>query len=159
MRGDVIFVYKRLDTAFGGAYSVSSDGGAVTDGTFSSYFSYKHYGIDLGDGDVVHFTGDRPENYRIIVTSKFVFAGGGRVHEDNGVKYEFSKEETASRALSMVGDDFGRYDYLTNNCEHFTSWCSAGAKKSRQSENVKNMSKAAIIIIITILTGGRPIMF
>ena len=37
-----------------------------------------------------------------------------------------------ARALALVGYDFGGYNLLTNNCEHFANWCASGARFSNQ---------------------------
>lgn len=170
MKGDVIYVNKKIDGSFSRVFSGSSDGGIFTSGGGSgssnggaaasegaSYFTYRHYGIDLGNDEVVHFTGNLPKDYRITISSKYAFAGGGMVHVDDDIQYFFSKEETVWRALGMVGTDFGGYDFLNNNCEHFTTWCAAGCKKSRQSKNAKTMSKYALMLLIMIITGRPPI--
>eukprot|EP00127_Corallochytrium_limacisporum_P000833 Clim_evm9s26 gene=Clim_evmTU9s26 len=46
-------------------------------------------------------------------------------------------EETLDRARSQIGTTFGEkgFNHLTNNCEHFTSWCLTGSRSSAQVEN------------------------
>ena len=81
--------------------------------------TFRHYGLDLGDGTVVHFRGKLEyihANAWIQRTSRFAFP----------------PEEVAQRALSQVGCNFGGYNFLCNNCEHFVNWCACGRRISRQ---------------------------
>lgn len=99
-------------------------------------FPYKHFGIYLGDGSVIHFAGE-PGAYRerkagIQRTAVAGFARGSKrlwlEPEEGGVV--FSPGITIARALTRVGT--GDYDLLTNNCEHFVWWCLTGEPHSDQ---------------------------
>lgn len=35
-----------------------------------------------------------------------------------------------------MGLDFGGYNLISNNCEHFANWCVTGVRQSMQSLNV-----------------------
>ena len=88
---------------------------------------YEHHGIDCGDGTVIHYR--KTETATIAQTSLASFARGERV---------FIKPQTVSylphlvvqRAQSRLGEQ--RYDLLTNNCEHFATWCKTGHAYSDQ---------------------------
>lgn len=97
--------------------------------------TFRHYGIALDDGTVVHFRG-RLEyihaNAWIQRTSCADFCQGGTICPACDVRFAFPPEEVARRALSQVGCDFGGYNFLSNNCEHFVNWCACGRRISRQ---------------------------
>ncbi|MBR4869062.1 MAG: lecithin retinol acyltransferase family protein [Clostridia bacterium] len=98
-------------------------------------FSYRHYGILLGDDSVVHFTGqlfsvDRAACIRR--TDMEFFCAGGNLQRADDVRCVFAPSQIAVRALCQVGTDFGGYHFLRNNCEHFTNWCANGHKLSKQ---------------------------
>lgn len=97
--------------------------------------TFRHYGIDLGDGTIVHFRGKLHyihANAWIQRTDYDGFAQGGQICYADDVRLAFSQDRIMDRALSQVGSDFGGYHFLCNNCEHFTNWCACGKRISRQ---------------------------
>ena len=97
--------------------------------------TFRHYGIDLGDGTIVHFRGKLHyihANAWIQRTDYDGFAQGGQICYADDVRLAFSQDRIMDRALSQVGSDFGGYHFLCNNCEHFTHWCACGKRISRQ---------------------------
>ena len=97
--------------------------------------TFRHYGIALSDGTVVHFKGklqDIHVDAWIQRTSCAEFARGGAACEACEVRFAFPPEVVAQRALSQVGGRFGGYHFLWNNCEHFVNWCACGHRISRQ---------------------------
>jgi|GEM_PF-2209645 len=99
-------------------------------------FGPEHYGVYDGKGGVYHFTGFNPDNAKIVYTSIDAFADGGKVYVDSYPKAKYTPEEIIKRAESKVGSDFGRYNIIYNNCEHFANWCVTGVRQSMQSLNV-----------------------
>lgn len=98
---------------------------------------YKHYGVYIGNGEVVHFAGDKEreisaEHAFIQKTSLTDFRAGGSVYVETCQLEAFQDKETVERALSMLGKERGNYNLLFNNCEHFAYWCKYGKKKSKQ---------------------------
>ncbi|MFZ7104326.1 MAG: lecithin retinol acyltransferase family protein [Peptococcaceae bacterium] len=96
--------------------------------------SYRHYGVDIGDGTAVHFRGDRfliQRSAWIQRTSLKSFAAGDEICTDE-CKYAFTRNEVIQRALSQVGGKFGGYHFIFNNCEHFAYWCGTGRRISKQ---------------------------
>lgn len=94
-----------------------------------------HYGVVVGDDKVVHFNLTDEFDIRIIKTNLHKFIGAGtsiKLCMMSELNREFSKEATASRAESCVGSDFGGYNLITNNCEHFANWCANGSTYSNQ---------------------------
>jgi hypothetical protein len=104
---------------------------------------YTHHGIDMGDGTVVHFSGS-PTQHRtasVCRISMEEFLGG-----DNAIVVRhrgpvLPREETVRLAESLVGTR--GYHPLTNNCEHFTTYCKTGRKDSLQSRRFVKAAAAA----------------
>lgn len=97
--------------------------------------TFRHYGIALGDGTVVHFRGRMhyiQANAWVQRTDENAFAKGGEICLANDVCMTFPLEVVANRALSQVGGNFGGYHFFCNNCEHFVNWCACGKRISRQ---------------------------
>jgi len=95
---------------------------------------YTHHAIDMGDGTVIEYV-SHTETKRdsVILQRPFDdFAQGGRV-EIRQYGRRLDAETTATRAASMLGT--AGYDFFTNNCEHFASWCVTGQPSSSQIEN------------------------
>ena len=99
---------------------------------------YDHHGIDVGNGEVIHYSGEmnaEKKNAVICRVSKAAFAEGGDIliviHEEGSC---YSPEETVCRAEKYLGNGLGKYDFLGNNCEHFARWCKTGKKESKQVE-------------------------
>jgi hypothetical protein len=90
-----------------------------------------HHGIDLGDGTVIHFTGDRKDekSAKIIRTTLQEFLCGEALvivnHKDC-----LEPSEVVRRAIWRLGDQ--GYGLIFNNCEHFANWCKIGERKSNQ---------------------------
>lgn len=105
---------------------------------FTKIVSYPiwHYGVVVGDDDIVHFNLNASEaDIRIIRTNMRKFIGSGesiQKCEMSSLHACYSPNEIANRALSKVGSDFGGYDLFTNNCEHFANWCASGECYSNQ---------------------------
>ena len=97
---------------------------------------YTHHGIDLGDGTVVHLTGEpfAQEGAEVRRTSRAAFAAGGRVRRVPCACERHDAERTVRRALRMLGDT--RYELATWNCEHFARWARCGTARSAQVEIV-----------------------
>jgi hypothetical protein len=95
---------------------------------------YTHHAIDMGDETVIEFVSDTDAKRDSVIVRRQLddFAQSGRV----GVREygrRFDGETAATRAESMLGT--AGYDFFTNNCEHFASWCVTGQLSSSQIEN------------------------
>jgi hypothetical protein len=100
---------------------------------------YDHHAIDLGDGSVIHYTGEvgQKSNAAVRQTSLAEFANGGPVR----VRLYSSCHEpdvVIARAMSRLGES--SYHLVFNNCEHFATWCKCD---SHESEQVKDFSAVA----------------
>ena len=115
---------------------------------------YTHHGIDMGDGTVIHFSGE-PSNFRAAVVCRITleeFLQGGEalvVEHDAPV---LSPEETARLAESLIGAR--GYHPLRNNCEHFTTYCKTGRKNSPQA---RRFIRAAVAAGFTALAVGAHV--
>lgn len=112
---------------------------------------YTHHGIDMGDGTVVHFSGE-PVNYRDAIVCRVSMEAF--LQGDTAILVEhrepvMSQEETVRLAESLIGGR--RYHPLTNNCEHFTTYCKTGRRDSAQA---RRFIKAAITAGMTALAVG-----
>ncbi len=94
-------------------------------------FGPLHYGVYDGYGGVFHFNGITPDSAFIHYSLLKDFAMGGTVEIDPCIKI-FSPDEIVERASSKLGDNFGGFNFLTNNCEHFAKWCAMGVRQSTQ---------------------------
>lgn len=132
MKGDVIYAERTLTKANREMIKKMYPTGPL----INIISHYKHYGVDVGDGSVVHFTGKGMilSNVATCIqhTSMEEFLDGSKNEIDTIVNYKYKRETVVKRALSKVGSDFGGYDFLRNNCEHFAYWCATGERTSRQ---------------------------
>src|SRR6266404_4568723 len=95
---------------------------------------YRHHGIYVGDGKVVHYAGLARGQFRgrIEEVSLAQFAYGRSVWTRSSDLPAFVPQEVIRRARSRVGEN--RYRILRNNCEHFCEWCLRGESRSYQEE-------------------------
>ncbi len=103
-------------------------------------FLYAHHGIDMGDGTVIHFSGEplRPTRARVIRSDFTAFCDGARcqvVPYREPVRRPCEVVAAAEASLSA-----GSYCVLLNNCEHFATYCKTGVTKSYQ---VRRLALAA----------------
>ncbi|NBW96106.1 MAG: hypothetical protein EBR28_05110 [Planctomycetia bacterium] len=124
--------------------------------------TYRHLGVDLGDGTVVHA---RPDDFsrpfaggRVVRTSLEEFASGAAPTTVTEPPALYTAEEVAGRALAHVGRD--GYCPLGDNCEHFATWCATGARRSRQIEVAVALATVAAVwvggtVARIALGGGR----
>jgi hypothetical protein len=92
---------------------------------------YWHHGIDMGDGTVIHFSGEPGRSVGAAVrrTPLDGFLRGGALRT---VQHDqpLAAEEVRSRAARCLGRT--GYSVLWGNCEHFARWCAAGRHESHQ---------------------------
>ena len=93
---------------------------------------YTHHGIYAGNGQVIHYgglhhcAGRRP--VESISLQRFAAGRSISVRSEPGAVY--TGADAVARAASRLGED--RYRLLTNNCEHFCTWCVRGVGRSDQ---------------------------
>lgn len=117
---------------------------------------YKHYGVYVGNGTVVHFSGGNHGELSsrkacILKTSLEKFRKDGKVQVENRQNLKnqaFSPRETVMRAINAVGSEKGKYSLIWNNCEHFANWCKYGEKRSVQVEKAaKNIATLSVFTL------------
>lgn len=103
---------------------------------------YTHHGIDMGDGTVVHFSGEplRLRDACVVREPMDVFCQGAKPRVVPHAKARRSAEEVVEAALAQLGQR--GYHLWANNCEHFAAWCKTGKAESRQ---VRRVVKAAAV--------------
>ena len=105
---------------------------------------YAHHGIYAGQGRVIHYAGfaHALRAGPVEEISLEAFAAGCAV----AVRLEpcacFVGTEAVARARSRLGES--RYRLLSNNCEHFCSWCLSGESRSEQVEACLRQPRAAL---------------
>lgn len=96
---------------------------------------YAHHGIYVGDGVVIHYSGEVFQKSEATIRRDPLerFVGGGTAEV---VAYAASNdcEEVVRRAVSRLGEN--GYSLFGNNCEHFARWCKTGEHASDQVHDV-----------------------
>ena len=114
---------------------------------------YYHHGIDLGNGRVIHFSGEplHPGNAVICDVPMETFLEGAQA-EVVAYDYALPPEETVRLARSRLGET--GYHLLFNNCEHFATWCKTGKSQSRQVyKAAKTIVQAAAATAVVLILG------
>ncbi|WP_425469547.1 lecithin retinol acyltransferase family protein [Paraburkholderia azotifigens] len=95
-------------------------------------FGYTHHGLYAGGGKVVHYAG-LSRSLRcgpVQEVSLAAFAHGHPVWIRQSPDARFAGLKAIRRAYSRLGED--RYRLISNNCEHFCTWCLYGESRSDQ---------------------------
>ena len=113
---------------------------------------YSHHGIDLGDGTVMHFSGEplRQQDASICRVSLEDFLHGDELLVVGYGEEARSPEDVVAEALSHEGES--GYDVCLNNCEHFATFCKTGLHKSRQ------VKRALKIVTGLAIMGGSAVL-
>jgi hypothetical protein len=111
---------------------------------------YTHHGIDCGDENVIHFTGEpgmEKIHACIARTPLERFLDGGELHIRPYGKRD-DADVTLQRAESRLGDT--GYHLVTNNCEHFATWCCTGRPASEQVRGVGSLTAHGAVATATV---------
>ena len=113
---------------------------------------YKHHGIYMGDGKVIHVSGSVREKVSPEVReSDLSLFLKGKAPKKVTYHTRLPASETIRTAKKLLRD--GSYSMVLNNCEHFAAYCATGKKKSMQVRKiVAGLSTAAAGIVILVLT-------
>ncbi len=102
-------------------------------------WGYTHHGIDCGDGTVIHFTGEpgKKSDAAVARTSMGNFALDSIVHVR-----EYSAKDDPDTVVGRAESELGskEYNLVTNNCEHFATWCCTGKTASQQVRRVSSLT-------------------
>lgn len=109
---------------------------------------YAHHGIYIGHGRVIHYAGFCHTLHAgpVEETSLEQFAHGHEVAVKSEPCARYIGTEAVSRARSRLGED--HYHLLTNNCEHFCTWCLLGQARSEQVETCLRHPRAAVVTLL-----------
>lgn len=130
---------------------------------YTKRLAYRHYGIYVGRGKVIHFTAGKnseksAKNADVRRTSLAVFLNGDKLFvEPEDPRKSYSPKETVARAESMLGTQKSKYSLVFNNCEHFAHWCKYGEKKSKQVRNALRVASFVAPTLSPVFTGIRII--
>ncbi|MCE7888665.1 MAG: hypothetical protein DYH12_03010 [Sorangiineae bacterium PRO1] len=104
---------------------------------------YTHHGISVGDGTVVHFTGepqamaeasvDQTDLADFVASSTHLETRTPKTFKAKPVAH-LRKNLTVLRALTRKGER--GYSLLSSNCEHFSVWAQLGADYSDQVSHI-----------------------
>ncbi|RZT41535.1 lecithin retinol acyltransferase family protein [Cupriavidus agavae] len=112
---------------------------------------YAHHGIYIGQGRVIHYAGFCHALHAAPVeeTSLEQFADGHPVTVKPEPCARYLGTEAVSRARSRLGED--HYHLLTNNCEHFCTWCLLGQARSEQVETCLRHPRTAAVTVLQMM--------
>jgi len=112
---------------------------------------FTHHGIYVGKGRVIHYAGlcEALRAGPVEEVSLAEFARGNGIRIEGSVHPSFSRDQIVARARSRLGEM--RYRLLTNNCEHFCTWCIRGKSRSRQVRRCLTRPDHAVRVAIALL--------
>jgi len=135
------------------ASSASSPGtDALAPGTelIVDRLAYRHHGIYLGEGLVMHYAGRIRYPHGLIEAVPLrSFVGKRRVHVGRRPAESLQGEAIVRRARSRLGER--RYAIFSNNCEHFCSWCQVGESRSTQVDRFVRRVRAVRCAVSSLL--------
>lgn len=120
---------------------------------------YTHHGIDMGDGTVIHLSGEplRCREARVCRTRLEVFLDGGRRAVVRHRDPARTPEETVAAAESRLAQR--DYCLWRNNCEHFATWCRTGKHRSGQVRRALRLAGgaagASLALLLPLLAARR----
>ena len=120
---------------------------------------YSHHGIDMGDGTVIHFSGEpfRRDEATICRVTLAEFLAGGRMIVVRHRGAENAPDEVASAAEAALARQ--KYCLWRNNCEHFATACKTGRRRSRQVRRalhiVAGSAGATLAVLLPLLVLRR----
>lgn len=100
---------------------------------------YTHHGIDCGDGTVIHFTGEPGKKSDASIARSMI----SEFALDSIVRMrEYSQKDDPQVVIGRAESKLGSKDYnlVTNNCEHFATWCCTGRTASQQVRRVSSLT-------------------
>ncbi|HEX7907965.1 MAG TPA: lecithin retinol acyltransferase family protein [Paraburkholderia sp.] len=116
---------------------------------------YTHHGIYAGNGQVIHYGGFHHSAKRcpIEIIPLYGFAAGQGIKVQPEPDAVYIGTDAVERARSRLGED--RYQLLTNNCEHFCTWCVLGVARSEQVRRCLRNPWTGIKMLFALARGER----
>lgn len=113
---------------------------------------YTHHGVDCGDGTVIHFTGEPgKKSYAAVARTPMAeFALDAIVHQREYSSSQDQPDVVISRAESKLGSR--EYNLVTNNCEHFATWCCTGRIASQQVRMTTSLTSSGAAVVTSVGT-------
>ncbi|CAB3983579.1 Hypothetical predicted protein [Paramuricea clavata] len=120
-------------------------------GNFILQWFYSHFAIYIGNGEIVHATIPNNQMYgkcfiaRAIMVNEFSSELVRKNnHLDNAVGFQIQPlHHIVQTARGQVGQPWD-YNFITHNCEHFTTWCRYGREVSLQSWGIGDLISGKI---------------
>jgi Lecithin retinol acyltransferase len=111
---------------------------------------YRHHGIYVGEGLVIHYAG-WVSYWRGLIETVTVgdFAGRCPVRVGRVPRESLRGNDIVRRARSRLGER--RYDVLRNNCEHFCNWCQVGVSRSAQVDLLLQRMEPLVRLVRSVL--------
>ncbi len=127
-------------------------GDLITIHCVRGFVPYRHFGIDVGDGSVVHLAtkarGDRTMEVQRVSLAQF--SEGHKVRIER-VTESYQPQQVAQRALQAVGQT--DYHLVLGNCEHFARGCKTGRQVSHQTERlIRGILRASLASVAACLS-------
>ncbi len=135
MKGDIIYV-NRYPMKLNPIDERLNKDSCWLDHIIVRFLTYKHYGIEVEDEQVIHFYCSSialiHKGYvqRIPITE---FIKDGKKEIDSSIPNAFPPDVIVKRAHSMLKTNFEGYHITRNNCEHFAVWCASGERDAKQN--------------------------
>jgi hypothetical protein len=114
---------------------------------------YRHHGIHVGGGNVIHYSGWARGLHCGPVEEVALdqFTCGGALWVRCRAPHHFDPLEVIRRARSRVGED--HYRVFSNNCEHFCEWCLHGEHRSYQVEALLSLPARIFAAALRLIPG------
>lgn len=95
-----------------------------------------HHAIAIEEDVIVHFTDEEIPNETVLSFNKFSSL-------ENPIEVKYKNDSYEQRMISRnraiyawaTYSQYGKYNFITNNCEHFATWCRTGKGNSYQVRN------------------------
>ncbi|MBE3074685.1 MAG: EAL domain-containing protein [Actinobacteria bacterium] len=115
---------------------------------------YPHHGIDVGDGRVIHYSGEpgKSKSHAIIRYATLQEFTQGCEVKVRRYDRSFDPDETVHRAESKLGER--DYDLFRGNCEYFASWCVTGRNISGQINGAVAVGGLGTTALVAAPPGG-----
>jgi hypothetical protein len=101
---------------------------------YTKHGLYRHYGIYINENCVIHYDGKIDDFFLremcIIKTTMDRFLDGNSQYYIDKRNSKFDNDEVVKRATQKIGEE--KFNLIFNNCEHFSMWCKADLKTSKQ---------------------------
>lgn len=106
---------------------------------------FRHDGIYLGDGKVVHYgtdeNGNPPIKVQIVSLKAFCKGNLNNLMIIPHLKKRYTEEQCMKRVAKSLGGGVGKYDFKKFNCEHYVEFILTNKPVSNQSQIIHDWKK------------------